>query len=215
MPSAAQAAEFDGEPIEDVGSQNLATVYAKAFLGATESAGSTDASLAELDSLIADVLDKLPRLESILGSALVPPEEKIGLIDKAFGREGSKLVLNLLKVLAKHGRLDLLRGIRAAARKLVDQMRGRVRVQVATADELDAQGRQWLTDNLRGMLGGEPVLDISTRPDLIGGIVLRVGDTVYDGSVATRLSRMREQMIHRSIHEIQSRRDRFGLTEGN
>jgi F-type H+-transporting ATPase subunit delta len=45
--------------------------------------------------------------------------------------------------------------------------------------------------------------------------VLRVGDTVYDGSVATRLARIRDQMIDRSVHEIQSGRDRFGSAEGN
>ena len=45
--------------------------------------------------------------------------------------------------------------------------------------------------------------------------MLRVGDTVYDGSVATQLAQMREQMINRSVHEIQSRRDRFRHPDGN
>jgi F-type H+-transporting ATPase subunit delta len=65
------------------------------------------------------------------------------------------------------------------------------------------------------MLGGEPEIVRMTDPNLIGGIVLRVGDTVYDGSVATRLSKVRGQMINRSIHEIQRRRDRFSHTAGN
>jgi F-type H+-transporting ATPase subunit delta len=75
--------------------------------------------------------------------------------------------------------------------------------------------QQQLSETLRGMLGGQPVLVVNTRPELIGGIVLRVGDTVYDGSVATRLARIRDQMIDRSVHEIQSGRDRFGSAEGN
>ena len=50
---------------------------------------------------------------------------------------------------------------------------------------------------------------------LIGGVVLRVGDTVYDGSVATQLQRTRRQMISRSIHEIQSGRDRFSSPAGD
>jgi len=62
---------------------------------------------------------------------------------------------------------------------------------------------------------GEPVLVRVVDPDLIGGIVFRVGDTVYDGSVASRLEQLRQQMIHRSVNEIQRRRDRFSSTARN
>jgi F-type H+-transporting ATPase subunit delta len=215
MASSAQAAEIDGDETENVGSQNVAAVYAKAFLGATEAAGTTDAALAELESLVSDVFDKLPRLDAILKSGLVSADQKIELIDKAVGTQASPLLRNFLKVLARHGRLDVLRGIRSEARKIVDKVRGRFRVHVSTAAELDGQLQQQLTETLRGMLGGQPVLEVNTRPELIGGIVLRVGDTVYDGSIATRLARIKEQMIDRSVHEIQSGRDRFGSAEGN
>ncbi len=215
MANAGQGIESDGEVGGDVGSQGISAVYAKAFLGATEAAGATDAALAELDSLISDVLDKLPRLDAIFSSALVSGEEKIALIDKSFGPKASPLLRNFLKVLAHHGRLDILRGIRRRARQMYDKMRGRQRVQISTAADLDADLTRRLTDMLRGMLGAEPVLEVNTRPELIGGIVLRVGDTVYDGSIATRLERIREHMIERSVHEIQSGRDRFGIAEGN
>jgi F-type H+-transporting ATPase subunit delta len=215
MASSGRAAEIDGDATENVGSQNVAAVYAKAYLGATEAAGSTDAALAELESLVSDVLDKLPRLDAIFSSRLVSADQKIELIDKAVGTKATPLLRNFLKVLARHGRLDILRSVRSEAKKIVDKLRGRFRVHVTTAAELDGQLQQQLSETLRGMLGGEPVLVVNTRPELIGGIVLRVGDTVYDGSVATRLARIRDQMIDRSVHEIQSGRDRFGSAEGN
>ena len=59
------------------------------------------------------------------------------------------------------------------------------------------------------MLGGEPLVEQVVDPTVIGGAVLRVGDVVYDGSVANQLQILRQQMIDRSVHEIQSRRDRF------
>jgi F-type H+-transporting ATPase subunit delta len=215
MESATQGIESDGQPSGDVGSQGIAAVYAKAFVGATEAAGVTDAALAELDSLIGDVLDKLPRLDAIFSSAIVSGDEKIALIDKSIGPKASPLLRNFLKILARHGRLDLLRGVRREARKLIDKLRRRLRVYVSTATELDGDLTRRLTDMLRSMLGAEPVLEVNTRPELIGGMVLRVGDTVYDGSIATRLERIREHMIERSVHEIQSGRDRFGTAEGN
>ncbi len=78
-------------------------------------------------------------------------------------------------------------------------------------DELKAKIQQ----QLRGMFGGEPVLVPKIKPELIGGVVLRVGDSVYDGSVAARLADMRGRIINRSVHEIQSRRDSFSNPAGN
>ena len=88
-------------------------------------------------------------------------------------------------------------------------------VLVSTAEPLDAAAEKRIIEDLRSRLNLQPLLDKQIHPELIGGIVLRVGDTVYDGSVATQLERLREQMINRSVHEIQSRRDRFSHPDGN
>jgi F-type H+-transporting ATPase subunit delta len=199
----------------DFGNQHVATVYAKGLLGASEAAGQTETVLQEFDSLVGDVLDKLPKFTSVLFSGMVPHEEKIGMIDRSLGRQASPLMLNFLKVLSAHGRLNTLRSIHRTAHDLYDQMRNRVRVQVITATPLDGDQTQRVTATLRGMLGGEPVLERVVDPNLIGGIVLRIGDTVYDGSVAAQLEQLRTQMINRSVHEIQSRRNRFGDSAGN
>jgi F-type H+-transporting ATPase subunit delta len=98
---------------------------------------------------------------------------------------------------------------------LYDVLRGRVRVRVTTPTPLDPAQVAQIEGSLRAMLGGEPVLESSVDPQLIGGAVLRVGDTVYDGSIARQLQSVRQQMIDRSIHEIQSRRDRFRHPAGN
>jgi F-type H+-transporting ATPase subunit delta len=203
------------DTVLDTGAQQVAAVYAKALLGATEQAGQTEAVIEEFNSLVADVLDRLPNFEAVLSSALVSHEEKVQLIDRALGSQASPLLLNFLKVLSAHGRLNVVRAIHRAALALLDQMRGRVRVQVRTATPLDDGQAGRLADQLRAMLGGEPVLEQSIDPQLIGGLWLRVGDTVYDGSISAQLEQMRAQMIHRSIHEIQSRRDRFSHSAGN
>jgi F-type H+-transporting ATPase subunit delta len=206
--------QSNGSAARDTAHQQVGTVYAKAILGAAEATGQTEALLAELDSLVEDVLDKLPKLQSVLFSGLVSHEDKVKLLDRSLsgstpGSSASPLMLNFLKVLSAHGRLNALRAIHRAAHKLHDQMRGRVRVYVQTATPLEESQAQRLSTMLRGMLGSEPVLERVTNPDLIGGVVLRVGDTVYDGSVSAQLEQVRTQMIHRSVHEIQSRRDRF------
>jgi F-type H+-transporting ATPase subunit delta len=203
------------EPYVDVGAQQVATIYARALLDAAEANGQTEAALSELDSFVSDVFGAAPKLEAVLGSALISADEKCALLDKALHGKASPLFLNFLKVVARHGRLDILRPIHQAAHALYDRMRNVVRVQVASATDLGNDLKLQLTDSVRRMLGGSPVLETEVHPELVGGLMMRVGDTVYDGSIANRLEKVRQQMIERSVHEIQSRRDRFSSPEGN
>ena len=199
----------------NVGAQQVAAIYAKAFLAVCENAGQTDALVEELKGFVETVLDAFPQLEAVFASALISPEEKSALLDRVFGSQLSPLLLNFLKVISHHGRLEVIRAIQLEVARLYDDLRGRVRVQVRTATPLADGLSSNLVSSLHKLLGGEPKLESTVEPELIGGVVLRVGDTVYDGSVARQLHQVREQMINRSVHEIQSRRDRFRHPGGN
>ena len=199
----------------DVGLERLAAVYAEGFLKAAEKAGQTEALLDEFDSLLADVLGRFPKLEEILASGIISHEEKVGILDRALGPQASALFLSFLKVVSRHRRLDCLRAIHRQTHEQYQRMRGRVPVRVSTAAPIDNELARRIADNLRSIVDGEPILEQIVDPDLIGGVVVRVGDIVYDGSVATRLEEIRQQMIRRSGNEIQSRRDRFRHPAGN
>jgi F-type H+-transporting ATPase subunit delta len=84
-----------------------------------------------------------------------------------------------------------------------------VPVQVRAAVPLNAADENALRDRLAAVIAAQPVIHCEVDPALLGGLVIRVGDTVYDGSVRTQLRRLREQLLQRSTHEIQSRRDQF------
>ncbi len=199
----------------DVRAQQIAGVYAKAFLGAAETSGATGDRVAEIEALVSEVFEKFPQFETLLSASLIKHEEKLGILDRVLGGKVSPLLLDFLKVLSQHGRLDVLRAIAREARSQYDALRGKVRVRVTTASELPPAESQKLIPALSQLLSGEPEVQWAVDPELIGGVVLRIGDTVYDGSVARQLEKMREQMITRSVHEIQSRRDSFRLADGN
>jgi F-type H+-transporting ATPase subunit delta len=199
----------------DVGREKVGEIYALALLGATEKAGQTAAVLDELDAIIDEVLTQFPMLETVLGSLLVSHEEKVSLLDRVFAAQVSRLLLNFLKVVSRHGRLDCLRAIRLQVRKLYEEMRGQVRVRLTTATAVDGKQLDEITAALGAALGQPPILENVVDPALIAGAVLRIGDTVYDGSVANQLQSIRQQMIDRSVHEIQSRRDRFRYPTGS
>ena len=93
-------------------------------------------------------------------------------------------------------------------------MQGQSRVRLTTAAAVD-RSRSSNCRRLAASRGRRPILETVVDPALIGGAVLRIGDTVYDGSVANQLQSIRQQMIDRSVHEIQSRRDRFRYPAGS
>lgn len=195
----------------DSGRQHLGSVYAKALLGAAEKAGQARQVLEELDSLVTDVLNQLPQLDAAFISPRLAPEEKSALIDKAFGGRMSVTLQHFLKVVAKHERLDCLRAILRAAKKLYNEMSGRVEVRLETAAPISNPMRERIVARLTQLLGREVVLTSEVNEELLGGLVVRVGDTVYDGSLAARLKQMQEVTLQRTTQQLRESLDRFAV----
>lgn len=196
----------------DTARQRLGTVYAKALLGAAEKAGQADAAIAELDSLVAEVLDKLPDFDELLRTPRVAQAEKIALLQRVFSGKLSPLMMNFLKVVAQHERLDCLRAVQGAAHKLLNQMRNRVEVLVESAAPVSNQLQSTIAAKLKQLLGQDVVLTTEVNPDLLGGLVVRVGDTVYDGSLAGKLKQMQAVTLEHTTDAIRASLDRFALT---
>jgi F-type H+-transporting ATPase subunit delta len=211
-----QDAMFAAELAADVGVEKIAAVYAEAFLNAVSTNNkSADDAVAEFDSFVVDVLDVNEKFEGVLRSAIVSADAKSAMITRVFADQASPVFLSFLKVLARHSRLDIIRAIHREVRKLDDKRCGRIPVVVTTATELPQEAFAGLAERLRVKLGGKPMIRNAVDPDVIGGIVIRVGDTIYDASIASQLLNVRQTIIDRSTHEIQSRRDRFRNSEGN
>src|SRR5436190_340658 len=197
----------------DASRQHLGTVYAKALLGAAEAAGQADQIVEELESLVTDVLDTLPQLDEAMKSPRLTHEERLPILEKAFGGKLSPTTLTFLKVVSKHGRLDCLRAIARSARKQLNTTRGRVEVIVETAYPLSNPIRERIVGRLMQLLNREVMLTTEVNEDLLGGLVVRVGDTVFDASVAARLKRMEQVTLDHTKQKIRESIDRFaGIT---
>lgn len=210
--SSGQASTPDLQSEVNIDKQRLGTVYAKALLGATEPHQRSELAVEELDALVDEAFKVSPALEATLASPRISPEEKAGLLDRIFGGQVSDQTLTFLKVVARHGRLDCLRQIRRAAREELNRLRNRVAVQVTTATELNDDLRQRIAEQLRGQLGQEVVLDCRVDPAILGGLVVRVGDTVYDGSLRHQLQQLKEQTIHKTRLQLRESMDRFAVS---
>lgn len=193
----------------DVGVQRLARVYAQALLDSAEKAGCRAEVLGELGSLASDVLPKVPSATALLGSPRVPVEEKEALIEKICAGRVHPTTLHTLHVLARHDRLGILADIVAAASRMADERDGLRRAEFITAVPVDPSERERIVAEVAAALGSRLAPTFTVDPDVLGGLVVRVEDTVYDHSVATSLRRLGRSLKQRSIHEIQYRRDRL------
>jgi len=202
-----QPTVFDSEQ------KHLGDVYAKALLGATESANNTEQVLDEFDALVGDVLNKLPKLEATLTSPRVPEDAKVQMLDKAFGGKMSATLLNFLKVVCEHRRFDCVRAMNRAAHELQNELTGRVDVQITTVEPLTDELGERVADRLETLLGKKVNLTTQIDADLIGGLEVRVGDTVYDASVLGRLGRLRQEAVERTSQAIRQSLERFETAE--
>jgi F-type H+-transporting ATPase subunit delta len=187
----------------------LARRYAEALIDAAQKEGQVDAVLEELAEVESDILDRFPAFSQVLSSSLVPAAEKDRILLEVFEGRASDFVLRFLRVLNRHERLGLIGPIVREARLIWDRRNRRIPVSVRTAYPLDAAQTKALSERLAILVQGTPILSVSTDPRLIGGLVVQVGDHLYDASVKDRLAQLRRRLIEGKTHEIQSRRDQF------
>lgn len=199
--------------LEDPSTQAVAQVYATAFLNAA--ADKAADAVEELCSFATDVLAQQPEFRALLCGGALNRDEQLRLIDRVVKPRASEFLTNFLSVLAHHDRGELIPQIASQAELEFEKRSGKQRVQVLTAKPLEAAALEQIKSRLRTVFGFEPIVEPRIDGKLIGGLVIRVGNSVYDGSLRSRLGQMAARMQQRSLHEIQSGRDRFSHPEGD
>ncbi|HSG69177.1 MAG TPA: ATP synthase F1 subunit delta [Planctomycetaceae bacterium] len=200
--------------MDDPGTRRISKIYAEAFVNAGRAAG-VDNALEEFQSFLDDVLNRQPEFAAVLCSTHGNRDDKLRLIDRIVAPFASELFANFLRVLARKDRLSLLPLILQESILRNEILQGKQRVQVTTATDLSPAQREQVRQSLQAKLPFEPIIEAQTDPTLIGGMVIRVKDTIYDSSVKSQMKLLRERLRQRSLHEIQSGRDRFSHPEGN
>jgi len=168
----------------------VATRYANALADVVTAPGSSarpEEVLAELRSFEA-ALRSSPELTNALISPAVPPARKRAVVARlGDALQLSRIARNLLFVLIDHRRIAALEGVLHSFEIIVDERLGFARADVASARELTETQRTSLSSQLERMTGKRVRMRFSVDPALIGGVVARIGSTVYDGSVRGQL----------------------------
>jgi len=134
-------------------------------------------------------------LRNFLGSPAVTREAKHGVIEKLVARLGaSKIIRNFLFVVIDSQRTPLLPNMIEAFQEVIRQRQGVAEAGVKSAVELNAQQKAQLLQTLERLTGKKVQAKYSLDTALLGGAVVRIGDTIYDGSLKNRLNQMRKRL---------------------
>lgn len=194
------------DTVLDVTAEQIARTYAEAFLGAVNN---DHGAVEELQAIEQEVLIPHPGILEPLRSAFLSHDDRVEILDRVFGGKLSDNVLNFLKVLSKHNRLGIIRTVIAQVSRLYEEFRGNVRVRVNSAAPLDGGLMGDIENMLRAKTGREPVITFAVNPDLIAGLEIHVGDTVYDSSLRTSLAKAKQSILNHTIEQIERNPQNF------
>jgi F-type H+-transporting ATPase subunit delta len=172
---------------------SVASTYARAFADVVFDlrldAGRAVAGLREIARLLTESVD----LRRVWENPAVPAEQKRRLLDAIVQREGiDKPVRNLVAVLIDHRRVQFLPRIVEQLEKELDARLGFAEAQIFSVRELDEAEKRGLEAQIEKTTGKKVRARYALDPSLLGGAVVRVGSTIYDGSVKGQLEKMRE-----------------------
>lgn len=172
-----------------------ATRYAKALFDVAIQ--ESDPSRVEQDlSAIVQAMRENEDFRRAMTSPAVPRASRVAVVSTIAQRAGAQApVIKLLAMLADRGRLELLPDLLSVYRDRLLEHRNIVRGTVTTAAPLSAEHRQGLETRLGDLTGKQVQLSTNVDPALIGGMIARVGTTVYDGSIRTQLQKMKQRLV--------------------
>lgn len=170
--------------------------YARAFLDVVTAA---HLDTAALDKQLADfeaTWDGSLELQTFFQNPAVTALQKVGILDKLNAKLGlQKELRNLLAVLINNDRIGHVHEVAAAYRKELQEQLGIRQAEIVTARELNSEERNQLVEGVGKLAGAQIQADFKLDGSILGGVVVRIGSTVYDGSVRGQLDRLKEVLV--------------------
>ena len=168
--------------------------YANALADIVLQQGASDPARKQLVDFGA-VYGESAELRNFLASPAVTREAKHGVVEKLVARLGaSRIIRNFLFVIVDNRRIQLLPEIVTSFEQVLRQRQGVAEAEVASAVELNAGQKTALVGTLERLTGKKIQAKYSLEPELVGGTVVRIGDTIYDGSLRSRLNQLRTRL---------------------
>lgn len=176
--------------------ESIAAQYAQALFELCEASApaAEDTVLSDLEA-VNQVVAATPDFNVVLGHPAVGGQTKKQMLVDLFAGKVSDLTLRLLELLADKRRLNLLRLIEPAFRRLVRERKNIAEAALVSADQLTDGEIEKIKSRLSARIGKTVELSVTVDKSLIGGVVLRLGDQVIDGSLRGKLETLKKALL--------------------
>ena len=171
-----------------------AQAYAQSLLELANEQKQADQVGLELFDLRRIVEDN-PSAREMLSNPAIGIEEREQLLERVFRNNLSPLLFNALGVMNKHNRLGLIAEVASAYATLLEKQQGRVNVDMTVAQRLSPEQFERAKERISAALGREAIIRQHVDDNIIGGVVLKVGDKLIDASVKYQLEAMKQQLL--------------------
>jgi len=169
--------------------------YAKALLKVGLEEGKAEQYGEEL-SLFNNFLQAEEKLRLVLINPAIHPKQRTSIVEEIAKRLGlSEVIINFLRILVEKNRVKALPDLLQIYRDLLDEAMGRARAVLYTPFDLSEERIKEITRSLEEKVEKKIIMRVEKDPTLIGGVVVKIGGMIYDGSIRTQLRRVRENML--------------------
>lgn len=172
----------------------IARNYAEALFAAGERSGQTEQFSTLLEAVAGAIAGDL-RIQVALESPRVPKVVKQRVLQQALEHRAPEAFIRFLAAVVRRGRQGIMEGINREFHTLLDVKLNRVHAGVVLARRPDKRLLSEITRGLRAAIGKEVVAHVREDPRILGGVIVRIGDRVMDGSVRRKMMQLRRQML--------------------
>jgi F-type H+-transporting ATPase subunit delta len=177
-----------------VTNETIARNYASALFDLAQRHEGLEAFAGGVDTVVG-LLDNNPSFRAFLETPRIADRDKKNLLKKVFGETLPRHLLNFLQIMVDKRRQRLLGTVGEEFHALLDEHLGRTHVTVTVARPLDSGAMEELSAKLSSLLGKTAIPHVRVKPEILGGVQLKTGDTVYDGTLRRRIKQMRRQLV--------------------
>ena len=176
--------------------ETIARRYSTALADVLLKQGDKETVRTELE-VVGKLFEENGELRSVFGNPAITHANKERLLDALIAKTNpSDIIANFLKVLLQNGRLNDMTEINDRFGSILEERSGSVSAQIISARELPSGERAEFEKQLEAITGKKVNINYAIDENIIGGVVTRIGSTVYDGSVRTKLENLKEQLVN-------------------
>ncbi len=148
---------------------------------------------------VSDIYDEDRDFRLFITSPGFSKESKEEFVGKVFSKTMSEYMVNLLNLLIENDRQSFISDINNALTELIDEVNNRLRVDVTTAGALDKDSLKRITDELKKKYNKDIIINESRDESILGGIIIKIGDLVIDGSLVKDLKNIRTNLLNEKV----------------